>query len=99
MSGEWRGSNRNTRLPNDWNTRRQRVFKRDGYVCQLAYEGCTYDAEECDHVINNDDHTLSNLQSVCGSCHSIKSSLEGQAAMRKQRAMEKREKEKHPGLL
>jgi hypothetical protein len=55
-----------------------------------------------DHIRPGDDHSLSNLRSLCSYHHRIKSSQEGAAAKAaKQRAMNKRFRrdEQHPGLL
>lgn len=100
MSGGWQGSNRSSRLPSDWKKRRQRVLKRDGYVCQLQYEGCTFDAEEVDHIeAGKDDHRIQALQSACSHCHAIKSSREGTAQAKAFHAQGYRPQEKHPGLM
>ena len=78
----WAGSDRRSRLPSDWETRRRRVLERDGYQCQLRLPGCTHLATECDHVTAGDDHRLSNLQGACHSCHARKSAREGHRARR-----------------
>lgn len=77
----WQGSTRKQRLPQDWNTRRLVVLKRDKgicYVCQLP------GADTVDHVTPGDDHSLTNLkaihQNVKPFCHRAKSSAEGHAA-------------------
>jgi 5-methylcytosine-specific restriction protein A len=59
---------------------------------------CSGEGAECDHRINNDDHSLSNLQWLSEPCHAAKTKLEaaaGRAAMPKA----KREPESHPGLI
>ena len=70
--------NRKERLPSNWNSLRARVLRRDDNKCQL----CGALASQVDHIIPNDDHTLSNLRSLCRSCHQVKSSSEGNAAKR-----------------
>ena len=69
---------------------RMRVFQRDGWRCQLGYEGCGYRAEEIDHVISVADLGVSRaeandeqlLQSVCKSCHRVRSERQRLAAVR-----------------
>jgi 5-methylcytosine-specific restriction protein A len=82
----WIGSTRQQRLPNDWNTRRLLVFKRDGDICYVC-KGKGADA--IDHVVQGDDHSLENLKPIHEKqpphCHRYKSSQEGtdtQRAMR-----------------
>jgi 5-methylcytosine-specific restriction enzyme A len=60
------------------------------------------DATDVDHIRPGDDHSESNLRSLCGFHHQKKSSHEGGAAMAaKRRDIEKkfRRQEAHPGLL
>ncbi|MCY0933643.1 hypothetical protein [Streptomyces sp. H34-S4] len=55
-----------------------------------------------DHIEPGDDHSLSNLRSLCSWHHKQKSSREGAAAYAaKRRAIQKkfRRTEQHPGLL
>lgn len=93
----WSSSDRAQRLPRDWATRRKAALKRDGYLCRKRGPRCTAVATEVDHVIPNDNHTLTNLQSLCSSCHRNKTQLEavhGHAAVR---SHGRRDAEEHPG--
>jgi 5-methylcytosine-specific restriction protein A len=95
----WSTSDRLSRLPHDWATRRIRVLRRDAYQCQHrdTERGpkCLAPANQCDHIIPGDDHGYDNLQALCATHHARKSSAEGNAA-RPKRA---REPEPHPGLI
>jgi 5-methylcytosine-specific restriction endonuclease McrA len=89
---------------------RIRVFQRDGWRCQLGLDGCTYHAEEIDHIVSvaslginrdeaNDERLL---QSVCRSCHHIRTEAQRLAGWRasQQRRYERRHlsvPKKHPG--
>jgi 5-methylcytosine-specific restriction protein A len=92
-------TDRKSRLPADWRRRRIRVLRRDGYSCQAIEHGkrCGAPANQVDHVIAGDDHSLDNLQSLCASHHAKKSSQEGVAARAKY--PNKRAPESHPGLI
>ncbi len=93
----WEGSNRRSRLPEDWHARRNRVLRRDGHRCQLRWRGCLGTATDVDHKIRGDDHDERNLQAVCSKCHEKKSAAEGIARARELRARRKRPPERHPG--
>lgn len=80
----WATSNRRERLPNGWAKLRARILRRDRYRCQT--QGCRARATEVDHVINNDDHDPTNLQSLCSPCHLKKTLAEAQAGRRNQTA-------------
>lgn len=91
-------SDRMKRLPDDWNERRIRVLRRDGYRCQIQDASgipCLAPANQVDHVERGDDHGLDNLQAACRSCHARKSSAEGNAARQRRR----RPPERHPGMV
>jgi 5-methylcytosine-specific restriction enzyme A len=97
----WAGSTRKKRLPPDWQKRRLRVLRRDGYRCQHVDEvgaKCLAPANQVDHVIRGDDHDESNLRALCKWHHDKKSSAEGLAAKKpptvRQRALERR-----PGII
>lgn len=64
----------NNRYPNDWDDRRQRVFRRDGYQCTEA--DCHGDGElHCHHrtpISQGGSHDLHNLTTLCKSCHKAK---------------------------
>lgn len=63
---------------------------------------CLGKATDVDHIIAGDNHSLNNLQSLCGFHHAKKSGREGAAAMRaKRRRINQsfRQTETHPGLI
>ena len=81
------------------------VRERDGNVCQLRYDGCTFDAEEIDHIVNvastgmgradvNRRVTPEDLQCVCRACHRVKTAREISVG----RNRWKRPRERHPGM-
>lgn len=99
-NGQWVGHDRNARLPDDWPERREAVFARDGEVCHVCGQ---HGADQIDHVIPGDDHSLENLAPIHGSrvpprCHLYKSSAEGGRAFQAQRPRRERPAERHPGL-
>lgn len=56
--------------PDDWNERRERVLKRDGYECQRC--GGSNTELHVHHqmpISKGGSHKLSNLETVCSSCH------------------------------
>lgn len=106
----WAGSTRKARLPADWPARRLAALKRDNYECQwrvLTPEGgkvlCGEPATDADHRIPGDDHSLENLQSLCGVHHGRKSGGEGGRAAAQRRAEVRqrfrRAPEVHPAYL
>lgn len=54
-------SNRRSRLPKDWNTRRSLVLRRDKFVCYICGES---GADGVDHVKAGDDHSMNNLRAI-----------------------------------
>ena len=94
----WETSRRRNRLPDNWKTLRNQVLRDDNWICQIQLEGrCVGTATEVDHVNPGDDHSRENLTSTCWRCHAKKSSMEGLAAKRKKRELNKRPPERHPG--
>lgn len=93
----WSSSDRRARLPDDWGVRRRKVIEVAGGVCEHA--GCTNVATDVDHVAPGGNHSFSNLQALCSTHHSLKSSKEGHEALRALRSLTKREPERHPGAL
>jgi 5-methylcytosine-specific restriction protein A len=67
----WNTSDRRARLPRNWAKLREQVKRRAGGLCQAKQHepDCSGAGNECDHVINNDDHSLTNLQWLSGPCH------------------------------
>lgn len=45
------------------------MLYRDRWLCQISGPGCTQRATEVDHIANGDDHSMTNLQAVCTTCH------------------------------
>jgi 5-methylcytosine-specific restriction protein A len=109
MSGGWGGSDRRSRLPTDWPTRRAAVHRRSGWRCEMLVVEPGQVPRPCgkyadggvDHVIPNDDDSLDNLQDTCAKHHRRKSSQEGNAARAVQRGQRSRPKppERHPGEI
>lgn len=101
----WKGSDRRARLPANWPELRQVVLKRDEWRCtyRKTRDGrCTAKATDVDHVVPGDDHSLSNLTSLCNWHHLRKSGSEGsQAATAKRKAVDAsfRRSEVHPGFV
>ncbi|MGZ2360741.1 HNH endonuclease [Streptomyces sp. 372A] len=101
----WSSSDRRSRLPKDWPQIRVRILRRDGHRCTARNDygaRCAEPATDVDHILPGDDHRESNLQSLCGWHHRVKSSQEGaaaQAAIRRRHNRRFRRTEEHPGLL
>lgn len=56
----------------EWTALREAVLIRDGYRCQLRYDGCYQRAVTAHHIIARKDggaDALFNLHAVCGRCH------------------------------
>ncbi|MFY1688164.1 HNH endonuclease [Plantactinospora sp. WMMB782] len=97
----WEGSNRRSRLPPDWETRRATVLKRDNYRCKVRVDGrrCNEPANEVDHIKRGDNHALSNLQAICNEHHKAKTSREGNEAKKQKRNRYRRPEELHPAEI
>lgn len=93
----WATSNRLERLPDDWPVIQDAVLKDADWKCQIKDEGCLGVGTEADHIIPGDDHSRSNLQAACKSCHGRKSAREGNNARARLRRLSKRPRPKHPG--
>jgi 5-methylcytosine-specific restriction endonuclease McrA len=97
----WQGSTRRARLPNDWARTRRRVLRRDGHACQSVFSDgrrCGMPANQVDHIEPGDDHSMANLQALCGWCHARKSSSEGGTAAALTRVRTERPTTTHPAL-
>ena len=94
MSG-WVGSTRRARLPKDWATLRAKVKARAHGRCEaLAHvAGCDGMGTDCDHVVQGDDHRLSNLVWLSRPCHAAKTRTDNGS-----RALP-RAAERHPGSI
>lgn len=95
----WNTSDRKKRLPDNWSTLRLQILRRDGWKCQIRYDGCSGAATDVDHIRRGDDHRLTNLRAACARCHARKSSLEGHAARAARKKLTRRPKGRHPGRL
>lgn len=104
-SGGWQGSDRRSRLPENWPSLRKDTLKRDGYRCTHVHSNgkrCSGKATDVDHKVPGDDHSPENLQSLCSWHHRRKSATEGaNASNAKRREIQNRLRrvETHPGLL
>lgn len=81
----------------DWPSRRAAVLARDGHRCVI----CGALANQVDHLVPGDDHSMHNLRSLCPEHHAAKSAREGSAAAnarRWARDSTRRPPEPHPGL-
>ncbi|UOR02083.1 hypothetical protein MUN77_01745 [Leucobacter allii] len=95
-----RPTDRKETLPPDWWRIRGHVLKRDGHRCQhVRYDTgrkCGKHANQVDHINDRNDHSYSNLQSLCDYHHQAKTSSQGGTA-----AALKRRKDatlRHPGI-
>lgn len=101
---------RKDRLPVDWPQIRARVLERDGHRCTATMKSgpnaggrCWDKATDVDHIMENDDDSDENLQSLCSWHHNRKTSkYGGQRAAEQRKEKEKllkRPPTKHPGLI
>lgn len=101
----WAGSDRRSRLPDNWAVLRLRILRRDGHRCtaeDLDGVRCPERATDVDHVRPGDDHRDTNLTSLCSHHHAVKSSREGAqalAAKKRRNAAKFDRRETHPALL
>lgn len=96
----WESSNRRANLPKNWGALRQAVVERDRGRCQwplpFGNETCgNREQLEVDHKRDPDDHSMSNLWTLCHDHHARKTSGESIAAKPKREA-KKRRVEAHP---
>jgi 5-methylcytosine-specific restriction protein A len=104
VTGKWEHSTRRQRLPADWHKRRTACYRNAQGRCEQATDGqrCTtvtplhrtdgVEAGHADHIDREGDDTQ--LQWLCPAHHRAKTTLEGAAALPRER----RVPEPHPGL-
>jgi 5-methylcytosine-specific restriction protein A len=97
----WKNSSRRTTLPKNWPILRRLILQRDGHQCTWTDYGqrCTEKATDVDHITPGENHSPSNLRSLCGPHHKAKSSAEGGKASAQRRAKRRREPEQHPSII
>jgi 5-methylcytosine-specific restriction protein A len=92
----WDTSDRRARLPKDWVARVARVKARAKGRCEDTHHAADCDgrAVEIDHIVQGDDHSLTNLQALSVACHARKTRLDNgyQASV-------KAPLEQHPGKI
>ena len=95
----WNSPARKASLPRDWPRLVAQVKARAQGRCEWVTQGkrCTAPGTDCDHIGDRDDHSLENLQLLCGWHHDRKTSAQGNAARR--RVSQRRAPEAHPGML
>lgn len=91
-------SGRTHPLPSDWRRIRAAVLQRDGYRCTHIRgdndQRCPDRATDVDHIGDDNNHTLDNLQSLCRFHHARKTSSETAKKHRK-----KQETPLHPSQM
>ena len=98
----WTSSTRKQTLPSNWGALRTQVLERDSHRCTWIQDGerCPKTATDVDHITPGEDHSPTNLRSLCAPHHRRKSSGEGgRARWAKRKKKSKREERVHPGLL
>lgn len=94
-------SPRRKRLPVDWPFIRARILSRDGYRCQMVWQGkvCGWKATDVDHIVPNDDDSETNLRSLCSWHHKRVTAAQGNTARwTPDTAHATRQPEQHPGM-
>lgn len=97
----WKGSDRKSRLPVDWERLRQVVLKRCGFRCEWFEDSyrCNNAATDVDHIISGDNHALENLQGLCNPHHLTKTGREAQAVQQQRKALARLPEEQQPGII
>ncbi|WP_282203877.1 HNH endonuclease [Kitasatospora fiedleri] len=97
----WSTSNRRSELPRDWARIRRRILRRDRGACTNTFSDgrqCEQPATDVDHIVPGNDHSDTNLRSLCGWCHRHKSSSEGGTAAGQRVVSSARPPTTHPAL-
>lgn len=85
----WAGSDRLSRLPDNWRELVALTRERAHGRCEAReWDGsaCESPGSDCDHIEPGDNHALDNLQWLCRRHHLEKSGREGAIAAKKARA-------------
>lgn len=101
VSGQWKDSTRRSELPRDWKQRAARVRKRDGFQCTESDENgrrCAQPGRDVDHIVPGQDHSYSNLRTLCVDCHKAKTQREAAEGRAKARGRARYGVESHPGV-
>lgn len=103
----WDSSDRRSRLPADWyklvaqvKARAKRTSKLGIEQCEKrlpSHKRCPRLGTDVDHIIPNDDHSLTNLRLLCTAHHGQKSAREGSQAREAFKRSKYRPREGHPG--
>jgi 5-methylcytosine-specific restriction endonuclease McrA len=97
----WAGSTRKQTLPVDWDRLRRAVLKRDGHRCRWMDNGqrCNQPATDVDHIKDRNDHSMSNLRSLCGPHHLKRTSQQAYEAKMALKALGRLPEEPQPGVI
>lgn len=95
----WTTSDRRFRLPRNWPELKRKVKHRARGLCEAErhHPDCDGIGTDCDHVVQGDDHSLTNLQWLSAPCHRAKTNDENAARNRANAALRRRPTEQHPG--
>lgn len=90
----WDTSDRRSRLPDNWHHLVAEVKRRARGRCEATHHapGCNGRGRDVDHVVQGDDHSLTNLQLLSGPCHDRKTRLDNGYVARVEAPTEQ-----HPG--
>ncbi|MEU3318863.1 HNH endonuclease signature motif containing protein [Streptomyces sp. NPDC006785] len=91
---------RTTPRPRGWKTLRAQALERDGQQCTWIDDGerCPEQGTDADHIGDPEDHSLSNLRTLCGYHHRKRTAMQARAA-RGPTPSRHRPAQAHPGLL
>lgn len=102
MSGQWRDSDRKSRLPADWPARVAETKRLAKNRCQQKLPSgkrCPRRGVDCDHISRGDDHRQSNLQMLCVAHHTAKTTQEAAVGRRRRKKIRPRTEGQHPGTI